>query len=278
MLDRELRSWLLLTRRLPTVKGTIRFARLAQRIYLRKARSRATVWVRDFKMCLDPEDWVEGGLLFAPQLWDSADVGFMVRNLRPGNVFLDIGAHVGFSSLIASRIVRARGSVLAIEANPVSFEWLEYNLRLNDARNVTALNLGVSDHEGAMHLGLPPRGTRATSSLLSDSSDGVSINGRPLEAVVHDQQIRKVDGAWIGICGAEYRVLKRYLANVAHELYPRFLIIEDNPGWRGVSGGDPVTLLESSGYVRRRPTVRDPVRLQNCIMTLPEAQLVGKNI
>ncbi|MGH7923589.1 MAG: FkbM family methyltransferase [Candidatus Binatus sp.] len=253
------------------MRGAIRLARFAQRTYLRQRRSRATVRVRDFMMSLDPADWVEGGLLFAPQLWDSAEVGFLVRNLGPGNVFLDIGAHVGFSSLIASTLVGAGGSVVAIEANPVSFKWLQHNLRLNGARNVTALNLGVSDREGAMHLGVPERGTRAGSSLLSDSSDGVSIMGRPLEAVVRDQHIRKVDGAWIDICGSEYRVLKRYLAQVGRELYPRFLIMEDNPGWRDVSGGDPVTLLESSGYVRRRPVVRDPVRLRNCIMTLPQA-------
>jgi FkbM family methyltransferase len=268
VIDPELRSWLFVTRKLPRVRGAIRLARFAQRTYLRKPRTRAVVPVRDFKMCLDPADWVEGGLLFAPQLWDAAEVAFLVRNLRPGDVFLDIGAHVGFSSLIASTLVGAGGSVVAIEANPVSFEWLDHNIRLNGARNVTALNLGVSDREGSMHLGIAPGGTRAGSSLLSDSSDGVSIMGRPLEAVVRDQQIRKVDGAWIDICGSEYRVLKRYLAQVGRELYPRFFIMEDNPGWRGVSGGDPVTLLESSGYVRRAPTVRDPVRLQNCIMTL----------
>jgi len=271
MIDPELKSWLLVTRSLPRMRGAIRLARLAQRTYTRKPRPRATVGVRDFMMCLDPADWVEGGLLFAPQLWDAAEVDFLVRNLRPGNVFLDIGAHVGFSSLIASRLVGAAGSVVAVEANPVSFEWLEHNLRLNGVPNVTALNLGVSDREGAMHLGVAPGGTRAGSSLLSDSRDGVSIMGQPLEAVVRAQQIRKVDGAWIDICGSEYRVLKRYLAQVGRELYPRFLIMEDNPGWRAVSGGDPVTLLESSGYVRRRPAVRDPVRLQNCIMTLPEA-------
>ena len=161
MIDAELRSWLFVTRRLPRVKGAIRPARLAQRIYLRKARARATVPVRDFQMCLDPADWVEGGLLFAPQLWDAAEVAFLVRNLRPGDVFLDIGAHVGFLSLIASRLVGSSGSVLAIEANPVSFEWLEHNLRLNGVRNVTALNLGVSDHEGAMHLGVRCRPARA---------------------------------------------------------------------------------------------------------------------
>ena len=92
--------------------------------------------------------------------------------------------------------------------------------------------------------------------------------GRPLEAVVRDQRIRKVDGAWIDICGFEYRVLKRYLAQVGRELYPRFFIMEDNPGWRGVAGGDPVSLLEASGYIRRAPALRDPARLQNCIMTL----------
>ncbi len=268
MIDPELQRWLRVTRRLPRVRGSIRVARLAQRTYLRKPRARATVPVRDFEMCLDPADWVEGGVLFAPQLWDAAEVSFVVRNLHPGDVFLDIGAHVGFSTLIASRLVGPAGEVVAVEANPVSFEWLQHNLRLNGARNVTALNLGVSDHEGTMHLGVPASGERAASSLLSDSINGVTIMGRPLEAVVHDQRIRKIDGAWIDICGSEYRVLKRYLAQVGRELYPRFLIMEDNPGWHGVSGGDPVTLLESSGYVRRTPTVRDPVRLRNCIMTL----------
>ena len=206
-------------------------------------------------------------MLFAPQLWDAAEVGFLVRKPAPA-MYSSISARTwDFCLLIASRLVGSSGSVLAIEANPVSFEWLEHNLRLNGVRNVTALNLGVSDHEGAMHLGVAG-GHRAASSMLSDSSEGVSIMGRPLEAVVRDQQIRKVDGAWIDICGFEYRVLKRYLAQVGRELYPRFFIMEDNPGWRGVAGGDPVSLLESSGYIRRAPTVRDPVRLQNCIMTL----------
>jgi FkbM family methyltransferase len=270
MIDSELRSWLLLTRRLPKLRGMIRLARLAQRTYLRKPRPRATVPLRDFTMCLDPADWVEGGLLFAPQLWDAAEIDFMVGNLRPGNVFLDLGAHVGFLSLIASRLVGSGGSVIAVEANPASFASLEHNLRLNRIGNVTALNLGITDRAGPIHLGIPP-GARAASSLLSDSSEGMNVMGQPLEAVVREQQIHKVDGAWIDICGSEYRVLKRYLAQVGREFYPRFLIIEDNPGWRHAAGGDPVTLLESCGYVRRRPAQRDPLRMQNCIMTLPEA-------
>ncbi len=177
MIDSELRSWLFITRKLPRVRGAIRLARFAQRTYLRKPRTRATVPVRDFRMSLEPADWVEGGLLFAPQLWDSAEVAFLVRNLRPGDVFLDIGAHVGFSSLIVSALVGDGGSVVAIEANPVSFEWLDYNIRLNGVRNVTALNLGVSDREGTMHLGDAPNGSRAASSLLSDSIDGVKYHG-----------------------------------------------------------------------------------------------------
>lgn len=77
MIDPELRSWLFVTRKLPRVRGAIRLARFAQRTYLRKPRARAVVPVRDFKMCLDPTDWVEGGLLFAPQLWDAAEVAFL---------------------------------------------------------------------------------------------------------------------------------------------------------------------------------------------------------
>src|ERR1700735_744398 len=136
MIDSELRSWLFVTRKLPRVRGAIRLARFAQRTYLRKPRVRATVRGRDFRMCLDTAGWGRGGLLFAPQLWDAAEVAFLVRNLRPGDVFLDIGAHVGFSSLISSALVGAGGSVVAIEANPVSFEWLAHNIHFTGARRV----------------------------------------------------------------------------------------------------------------------------------------------
>src|SRR5205823_4911444 len=90
--DLELRLLLALTRRLPRVRGAVRLAVLARRFFLRKARRPIDAEVLGFKMNLDPSDWVEGGLLFWPQLWDYQEFEYLVRTLREGDTFLDVGA------------------------------------------------------------------------------------------------------------------------------------------------------------------------------------------
>src|SRR5437660_7918884 len=68
--DFELRALLAITRSLPRVPGAVRIAATIRTLYLRKPRRRLIADVLGFKMKLDPSDWVEGGLLFWPQLWD----------------------------------------------------------------------------------------------------------------------------------------------------------------------------------------------------------------
>src|SRR4051794_18303432 len=64
-------------------------------------------------------------------------------DLRPGDVVIDIGAHVGIVSIfLAKRFPGVR--VLAFEPLPRTFAVLQANLRRNRVRNVTAFNMAVS--------------------------------------------------------------------------------------------------------------------------------------
>jgi len=67
--------------------------------------------------------------------------------LRPGDVFLDVGANIGLVSLVASRLVGSQGRVYAFEPVPATIALLEQNITLNDARNVCveATALGAVD-------------------------------------------------------------------------------------------------------------------------------------
>ncbi|HPJ71914.1 MAG TPA: FkbM family methyltransferase [bacterium] len=67
--------------------------------------------------------------------------------LSPADVVYDVGAYVGFFTLLAGRLC-PRGRCLAFEPNPASFRRLQANLELNRLENCQAFNLAVGDREG----------------------------------------------------------------------------------------------------------------------------------
>jgi FkbM family methyltransferase len=59
----------------------------------------------------------------------------IVRYLRPGMIFADVGAHFGYYSMVASGLVGPRGRVFAFEPTPSTYELLQRNIgRLSQAR------------------------------------------------------------------------------------------------------------------------------------------------
>lgn len=247
-MDFELRLILKLTRRLPRVKGAGILANGLKRLYLRKRRGLVDADVLGFKMRLDPSECIDGGLLFYPHLYEHHEIAFLKKHLHPGDVFLDVGAHIGFYSLIASKVVGTDGKVLAIEADPYNYERLWHHLRLNNIGHVQALNIGVSDQRETLRLGTNTTGNRGGSSFLSMSPAGLDVECYPLSSVLKAHRINEIRGAKFEIEGFEFRVLNQFFADVDRGLYPKFIIIEHHPEWVAKAGGNVIDLLISRGY------------------------------
>jgi FkbM family methyltransferase len=64
------------------------------------------------------------------------------------SVVFDIGAHVGFYTLLASVLVQERGHVLAFEPLPRNLLYLEEHLRINKVANVSIIKAAVTDTSG----------------------------------------------------------------------------------------------------------------------------------
>ena len=73
---------------------------------------------------------------------------------KDGEVVIDIGAHIGLYTLIASTCVGSNGKVLAIEPELCNFEILRRNIMINKLRNVHALNYAVFSKEQMVKLQL----------------------------------------------------------------------------------------------------------------------------
>jgi FkbM family methyltransferase len=70
-------------------------------------------------------------------------------HVKPNQVVYDIGAHVGFYALLASRLVGPDGVVIAFEPLPRNLKYLRRHQRLNGAENIRILEVAVSDSAGS---------------------------------------------------------------------------------------------------------------------------------
>jgi len=68
--------------------------------------------------------------------------------VKEGDVVFDIGAHVGFYTLLASALVGPRGKVFAFEPVPRNLFYLREHLRMNHITNVTVIEAAVSSSSG----------------------------------------------------------------------------------------------------------------------------------
>ena len=75
---------------------------------------------------------------------------FAARQLRAGDVFLDVGANVGFYTLFAAQRVGPEGRVHSFEPEPMTFESLRRSVGANRFSWATCHNLALSDRDGVL--------------------------------------------------------------------------------------------------------------------------------
>ena len=94
--------------------------------------------------------------------------------LAPGGTFFDVGANVGFFSLVAARVVGASGHVYAFEPVPHIAECIRANARRNELANIDVLEVAVVDRGGRAPLLLSAHPGGAT---LSDRDTPADLTG-----------------------------------------------------------------------------------------------------
>ncbi|KKU14368.1 MAG: Methyltransferase, FkbM family [Candidatus Jorgensenbacteria bacterium GW2011_GWA2_45_9] len=73
------------------------------------------------------------------------------ENVKPGDVVYDIGAHVGFYTLVASKLVGENGFVYAFEPLPGNVGFIMKHVRMNKCKNTFVVEKAVTDNSGMVH-------------------------------------------------------------------------------------------------------------------------------
>ncbi|MBD3209151.1 FkbM family methyltransferase [Candidatus Woesearchaeota archaeon] len=130
--------------------------------------------------------------------------GLFREQLREGDVVVDVGAHIGYYTLLAAKLVGSKGHVYSFEPDPKNFRLLEKNVAVNKYRNVTLLNKAAGDRKGTVRL--YQAGYNKGDHRLFDDVKGRSSVEVPMVRVY--SVVRKSDLVKVDVQGAEMLVLE----------------------------------------------------------------------
>ena len=125
------------------------------------------------------------------------------REVQPGSVFWDVGANVGFYSLLAAKFVGS-GKVFAFEPVPRNLSYLQEHLALNRVTNVEVLAMAVSDRNGTSSFEIEETGFMGH---LADEGR-ITVPTATLDTLVEEGKVLPPDLVKMDIEGAEVMALR----------------------------------------------------------------------
>lgn len=159
-----------------------------------------------FQVFADQNDPVIG----APVLdncYEPAVTKLVEELLAPGDTFLDVGANIGYFSLLASSIVGQDGKVYAIEPNDLNVKLMESSIRSNGFENISVMQVGAS--EAISTLMLHSNVGNGTTSAVGqrDLFSSRTVAGIPIDNLLAGRK-KPVKLIKIDVEGFEYRALR----------------------------------------------------------------------
>jgi FkbM family methyltransferase len=187
--------------------------------------------------------------------FDGPDVKFLERFVEEAMTVIDIGAHLGFYTLLMSSRVGTQGHVLAFEPSPREFPHLKTHIWINARSNVRLENAALADRSGSMELfltGVP--GTTGNSLRRPEVNcfQSVAVPVITLDEYLSEKDIQDVDLIKLDAEGAELKILAGAVGLLSRSRRPLILCEINDPvlalyGWEH-RGEDVIEFLETKGF------------------------------
>lgn len=186
--------------------------------------------------------------------FEPAERAFVSRFLRAGMTVLDIGAHHGLYTLLASKLVGAKGRVFAFEPSPRERKALRWNVALNRCKNVVIEELALGNEEGERNLYVVNGHETGCNSLRPPAVPGatspVAVRVCSLDRWLGPRGVKTVDFIKLDVEGGELSVLQG--AQRLLESAPRPVILVEVQDIRtqpwGYRASEIIRYLSGKGY------------------------------
>ncbi|PIQ48594.1 MAG: hypothetical protein COW03_09430 [Cytophagales bacterium CG12_big_fil_rev_8_21_14_0_65_40_12] len=163
-----------------------------------------------FKISVNPEFGEVDWYIYQHKIWEKNITKHFTQTVKPNDVVIDIGANIGYFTLLSAMLTGNQGSVHAFEPQKEIYSALTENISLNNLSNVITNNLGLGSKSGTLTLTQMP-GNRGGGRILENQvQQGISekVKVISLDQYVENHQIGEINFIKIDVEGFEYEVLQ----------------------------------------------------------------------
>lgn len=211
---------------------------------LLRPRREVVVTVEGLRFLVDPADMAIGALFVRDGVYEPTETALVKQILQPGMTVVDVGANIGYYTLLAASCVGSSGRVYSFEPEPTNFSLLERNIRLNHATNITTAQKAISNTSGTITLFTDRRlsgGHQIFDTGAKESS--MSIEAVTLDAYFQNT-VPRIDLIKIDIEGAEALALEGMSQIMRANPHVKY-ITEFYPAMLEKSGHSPLEYLKA---------------------------------
>ncbi|WP_031519800.1 FkbM family methyltransferase [Streptomyces sp. NRRL F-5123] len=184
-------------------------------------RKRVTDTTFGARFAVDTQDLIQR-YIYLFGVWEPRMTRWLQRRLKPGDTFVDVGANIGYFSVLASGLVGPRGRVVAIEASQDFTRRLAQNAALNGCDNIRVAQTAVSDRQQTLTFVLSSSANMGANSIVpwdGPVESTFEIEAFPLPDVLEAEEIATARVIKIDVEGAEGSVV-RGMAPLLNRLRP----------------------------------------------------------
>ena len=181
-------------------------------------------------------------------------LGLIGKSLKPGSIFVDVGANIGYISAVALNMVGPGGSVHSFEPVPEYFSIMDKAIKISGAANIFLNQTAVGERNGQIEIAVSGKQNIGWNTVVNGFMANIerkySVPQTTLDDYFMRNGINKVDCVKIDVEGAEGYVLRGMKNTIARGLCP-VILCETCPSackHTGVSIAEIYELMESNGY------------------------------
>jgi FkbM family methyltransferase len=166
---------------------------------------------RGFTLRLDLADPVQRRLFFFGDYDERREADLISRVLAPGEIFWDVGANLGYFTLLAAACLRNTGQVVAFEPGRSAFDCLRANVSLNPFSNIVLCPAAVADREGEALLYRTPGSADGRANLFrpgAGQTESETVRTVTLDGWRRRQGLARPDFIKLDVEGAEPAALR----------------------------------------------------------------------
>lgn len=208
------------------------------------------VMVGKNKLYIDKNDRVVSAKLLLDGVWEEYETELFQKSIRLADIVVDIGANIGYHTVIAAGLVGKKGHVYAFEPDPHNFQLLTKSVTSNNFQNVTLINKALADKKGKSKLFLSNEDNHGDLRIFDSKDKRRSI---PIEQTTLDDYFgkkQKINVIKMDVQGAEGLILrgatsileKNKKLTLFTEFWPKALELS------GVSGTEYLNLLKQNKF------------------------------